>query len=120
MQKIHKKSCPVSNALTMIGGKWKINIIYQLSKKTTRFGELRRVLGNITQQMLSKQLKEMERDKLIIRKMYDVVPPKVEYSLAELGKSSLPILNSLHHWGKSKKRAIDKVVQNNYTNIINS
>ena len=51
MQKIHKKSCPVSNALTIIGGKWKINIIYQLSKKTTRFGELKRILGNVTQQM---------------------------------------------------------------------
>ena len=51
MQKIYKKPCPVSNALAIIGGKWKINIIYQLSKKTTRFGELRRVLGNITQQM---------------------------------------------------------------------
>ena len=119
MKNMQKKSCPVSNALTMLGGKWKINIIYQLSQKTTRFGELRRLLGNVTQQMLSKQLKEMERDKLIIRKVYDVVPPKVEYSLAEFGKSSLPILNSLHHWGKSKKRIIDKVVKNNYPSIIN-
>ena len=75
-----QKDCPVSNALTILGGKWKINIIYQLSKKTTRFGELRRSLGNVTQQMLSKQLKELERDKLIIRKVYDVIPPKVEYS----------------------------------------
>ena len=119
MQKIHKKSCPVSNALKILGGKWKINIIFHLSQKTTRFGELRRLLGNITQQMLSKQLREMERDKLIIRKVYDIVPPKVEYSLTELGKSSLPILNSLHHWGKSKKRTIDKVVENNYPNVVN-
>ena len=119
MKNMQKKSCPVSNALTMLGGKWKINIIYQLSQKTTRFGELRRLLGNVTQQMLSKQLKEMERDKLIIRKVYDVVPPKVEYSLAELGKSSLPILNSLHHWAKSKKRTIDKVIKNNYPNFVN-
>ena len=115
VEKIQKKICPVSSALTMLGGKWKINIIYQLSQKTTRFGELRRLLGNVTQQMLSKQLKEMERDKLILREVYDVVPPKVEYSLAELGKSSLPILNSLHHWGKSKKRIINKVIENNYT-----
>ena len=119
MQKNQKKSCPVTNALTMLGGKWKINIIYQLSQKTTRFGELRRLLGNVTQQMLSKQLKEMERDRLIVRKVYDVVPPKVEYSLAELGKSSLPILNSLHHWGESKKRIINKLIKNNYTVIVN-
>ena len=57
--------CPVTNALTILGGKWKINIIYQLSQKTIRFGELRRSLGSVTQQMLSKQLKEMEKDKLI-------------------------------------------------------
>ena len=120
MQNIRKKVCPVSNALTILGGKWKINIIYQLSQKTTRFGELRRSLGNITQQMLSKQLREMERDKLITRKVYDVVPPKVEYSLRELGRSSLPILNSLHHWGKSKKRTINKTVENNYLNVVNS
>ena len=119
MEKMQKKSCPVSNALTMLGGKWKINIIYQLSQKTTRFGELRRLLGNITQQMLSKQLKEMEKDKLIIRKVYDIVPPKVEYSLADFGKSSLPVLNSLHHWGNSKKKIIDKVIKNNYPNIVN-
>jgi len=117
--KNNQKMCPVSNALTILGGKWKINIIFQLSQQTTRFGELRRLLGNITQQMLSKQLREMERDKLIIRKSYDVVPPKVEYSLAELGKSSLPILNSLHNWGRSKKRTIDKVVENNYPNVVN-
>ena len=61
----------------------------------------------------------MERDKLIIRKVYDVIPPKVEYSLADLGKSSLPILDSLHHWGKTKKRSINKVVENNYPNFVN-
>ena len=61
--KINSLHCPVTNALTILGGKWKINIIFQLSTKTTRFGELRRSLGNITQQMLSKQLREMEKDK---------------------------------------------------------
>ena len=117
--KNNQKTCPISNALMILGGKWKINIIYQLSTKTNRFGELRRNLGNITQQMLSKQLREMERDNLVIRKVYDVIPPKVEYSLTELRKSSLPILNSLHYWGKSKKRTIDKVVENNYPNVVN-
>ena len=68
--------CPVTNALTILGGKWKINIIFQLSQNTMRFGALRRSLGDVTQQMLTKQLREMERDKLINRKVYDVVPPK--------------------------------------------
>ena len=100
--------CPVTNALTILGGKWKINIIFQLSQNTMRFGGLRRSLGDVTQQMLTKQLREMERDKLINRKVYDVVPPKVEYSLTDLGRSSLPILKSLHHWGNIKKRTINK------------
>ena len=117
--KNNKKVCPVNNALTILGGKWKINIIYELSIKTIRFGALKRSLGNVTQQMLSKQLREMEKDKLIIRKVYDVVPPKVEYSLSELGKSSLPILNSLHQWGDSKKRTINKVIESNYPQTLN-
>ena len=106
--------CPVTNALTILGGKWKINIIFQLSQNTMRFGALRRSLGDVTQQMLTKQLREMERDKLINRKVYDVVPPKVEYSLTDLGRSSLPILKSLHHWGNTKKRTINKVIENDY------
>ena len=84
-----------------------------------RFGALRRSLGNVTQQMLTKQLREMERDKLINRKVYDVVPPKVEYSLTDLGRSSLPILKSLHHWGNTKKRTINKVIENNYSEVVN-
>ena len=111
--------CPVTNALTILGGKWKINIIFQLSQNTMRFGALRRSLGDVTQQMLTRQLREMERDKLINRKVYDVVPPKVEYSLTDLGRSSLPILKSLHHWGKTKKRTINKVIENNYADIVN-
>jgi len=118
--KNNQKVCPVSNALTILGGKWKINIIFQLSTKTRRFGELRRSLGSITQQMLSKQLREMEKDQLVLRKVYDVVPPKVEYSLTDLGKSSLPILNSLHHWGNIKKKTINKVIENNYPQVVNS
>ena len=69
--------------------------------------------------MLSKQLKEMERDKLVLRKVYNVVPPKVEYSLIELGNSSLPILNSLHHWGNTKNKTINKVIENNYPQNLN-
>jgi DNA-binding HxlR family transcriptional regulator len=118
MTKKKDNICPVTNALTILGGKWKINIIYQLSQKTIRFGELRRSLGSVTQQMLSKQLKEMEKDKLINRKVHDVIPPKVEYSLTDLGRSSIPILNSLHHWGNTKKKTINKVIEENYSNVV--
>ena len=117
--KNNKHHCPVSDALTILGGKWKINIIFQLSQNTTRFGALRRSLGGVTQQMLTKQLRETERDKLINRKVYDVVPPKVEYSLTNLGRSSLPILKSLAHWGNAKKRTINKVIENNYAEVVN-
>jgi len=110
---------PQIYALTNLGGKWKINIIFQLSQNTMRFGALRRSLGDVTQQMLTKQLREMERDKLINRKVYDVIPPKVEYSLTDLGRSSLPILKSLHNWGNTKKRTINKVIEDNYVDIVN-
>ena len=89
------------------------------SQNTMRFGALRRSLGDVTQQMLTKQLREMERDKLINRKVYHVVPPKVEYSLTDLGRSSLPILKSLHHWGDTKKRTINKVIEKNYAEVAN-
>ena len=91
--------CPVTNALTILGGKWKINIIFQLSQNTMRFGALRRSLGDITQQMLTKQLREMERDKLINRKVYDVVPPKVEYSLSDEGTKLGEIFILMKNWG---------------------
>jgi DNA-binding HxlR family transcriptional regulator len=67
---------PVSNALSLIGGKWKIAIIYNLRQDPVRFGELKRILSPITQQMLTKQLRELERDRLIDRKVYEVIPPK--------------------------------------------
>ena len=60
----------------------------------------------------------MEKDKLINRKVHDVIPPKVEYSLTDLGRSSIPILNSLHHWGNTKKKTINKVIEENYSNVV--
>ena len=118
MKKI-KSSCPVERSLEIINGKWKICILWKLYEKNHRFGELKKSIPDITIKMLSQQLKELEFAKFINRKDYHTIPPKVEYSLTELGKSSIPILNSLHHWGKSKKRTIDKVVQNNYPNVVN-
>ena len=88
----------ISKPLRLVSGKWKIPIIYVLSKGPVRFGEIKRMLIPITQQMLTKQLREMEKDKLINRKVYDVVPPKVEYSLSDFGQSFKPVLNALCEW----------------------
>ena len=88
--------CPAERAVYFIGGKWKIRILFNLSKKKkVRFGELKRNLKTITQQMLSKQLKELEQDGIVNRKVHQIVPPKVEYSLTEFGNSLIPILRSL-------------------------
>ena len=79
-------TCPAERAIYFLGGKWKIRILFSLyDNKKVRFNELKKVLKTITQQMLSKQLKELETDGIINRKVYQVVPPKVEYSLTEFG-----------------------------------
>ena len=88
----------VSEPLKLIGGKWKIAILHALSMGPIRFGELKRNLTPITQQMLTKQLRELEKDNLINRKVFDVVPPKVEYSLTEFGWSFEPVLVALCKW----------------------
>jgi DNA-binding HxlR family transcriptional regulator len=88
----------ISEPLKLIGGKWKIAILHALSMGPIRFGELKRNLSPITQQMLTKQLRELEKDNLINRKVFDVVPPKVEYSLTEFGWSFEPVLVALCKW----------------------
>lgn len=91
---------PFQYALSLIGGKWKLNILFWLWKKEImRYGEMKKALGTITHKMLSKQLKELESDDLIIRHEYPQVPPKVEYSLSPRGQSLMPILHSLCLWG---------------------
>ena len=91
-------NCSVYDVMNIIGGKWKIDIIYHLGEKTLRFGELKKSLVPITQQMLSKQLKELENDDIVKRKVYSVIPPKVEYSLTETGKSLNPVIQSILKW----------------------
>ena len=86
---------PVVNALRIIGGKWKIAILHQLNESPCRFGELKKTLHPITQQMLTKQLRELEKDGLISRRVYEVIPPKVEYSLTQFGFSLKPVISSL-------------------------
>lgn len=91
---------PFAYAISLINGKWKMHILFWLWKKEVlRYSELKRLLGKVTHKMLSNQLKELEEDGIIIRTEYPQVPPKVEYSLSDLGKSMMPILQSLCTWG---------------------
>ncbi|MDR3230706.1 MAG: helix-turn-helix transcriptional regulator [Synergistaceae bacterium] len=91
--------CPLALALEIIGGKWKALVMYHLRKGKLRTSEIKRRLPNITQKMLTQQLRELERDGLVQRQVFDTVPPKVEYSLTELGESAKPVLNALCSWG---------------------
>jgi len=92
--------CPVTTAIDVIGGKWKVIILYQLRGQTLRFGELKRRIPKITQKMLTQQLRELEKDKLINRHVYAEVPPKVEYTPTQLANSLNPVLDQLCDWGK--------------------
>ena len=99
----------VSEPLKLIGGKWKIAILHALSMGPIRFGELKRNLSPITQQMLTKQLRELEKDNLINRKVFDVVPPKVEYSLTEFGWTFEPVLVALCKWDLGNQERNDRL-----------
>jgi len=92
-------NCPVVATLDIIGGKYKALILWHLIDGTRRFGELRRLIPQATQKMLTQQLRELEGDNLVIRTVYPVVPPKVEYKLSDLGKSIKPILEAIRIWG---------------------
>jgi DNA-binding HxlR family transcriptional regulator len=95
-----KYYCYFELALQIIGGKWKSIILNHLGcEKVLRFGELKKVMPNITEKMLTQQLRELENDKLVIRKVYRQVPPKVEYSLTEFGEKTMPVLEQLRNFG---------------------
>jgi len=93
-------SCPVEIILEVIFGRWKVLIIHQLLEDTKRFNQLQRELRGITHRTLSKQLREMEEHGLVVRKDYQEIPPRVEYSLSELGKSLESVLLAMHEWGE--------------------
>ena len=95
--------CPVETTLTLIGDKWKVLILRDLMPGTKRFGELKKSVGNVSQKVLTAQLRAMEASGLVNRKVYAEVPPRVEYSLTELGKSLKPILDAMYAWGKAYK-----------------
>jgi DNA-binding HxlR family transcriptional regulator len=102
--------CSVEAAIEAIGGKWKGVILYHLNlSECVRFNELARLVPKITQRMLTKQLRELERDGIVLRVVYAEVPPKVEYSLTDFGKTLLPVLSELEKWGS---RNLEKLVQN--------
>ena len=93
--------CPMDVTINILSGKWKLSILWHLSNKgIIRFNELQRLLPNITQKTLTMQLRELESDNIIYRKIYAEVPPKVEYGLTKLGESVKPILSSMCEWGK--------------------
>ena len=98
-------NCPVEATLDLIGGKYKALILWHLSENTLRFSELRKAVKSATPKMLTQQLRELEAHALIRREVYPVVPPKVEYSLTDLGRSLMPILVAMRDWGAEYLRS---------------
>lgn len=96
--------CPVRTTLRVLGGKWKTLILWQLKDRPLRFSELQRAIPEITLKMLVQQLRELEDDGLVHREMYPEVPPKVEYSLTELGRTAMPLIESIYNWGDAYTR----------------
>ena len=93
-------ACPVETTLTLIGDKWKVLILRDLMPGTKRFGELKKSIGSVSQKVLTAQLRDMENNGLLTRTVYPEVPPRVEYSLTELGRSLKPILDAMWNWGE--------------------
>ncbi|HJC46602.1 MAG TPA: helix-turn-helix transcriptional regulator [Candidatus Lachnoclostridium pullistercoris] len=96
-------ACPVETTLMLIGDKWKVLILRDLLPGTKRFGELKKSIGTVSQKVLTAQLRDMEENGLVSRRVYAEVPPRVEYSLTELGRSLEPILNAMRTWGENYK-----------------
>lgn len=94
-------ACPVETTLTLIGDKWKVLILRDLLPGTKRFGELKKSIGHVSQKVLTSQLREMEESGLVSRKVYAEVPPRVEYTLTELGYSLRPVLDAMWNWGEA-------------------
>ena len=96
-------ACPVETTLTLIGDKWKVLILRDLLPGTKRFGELRKSIGTVSQKVLTTQLRQMENSGLVVRTVYAEVPPRVEYTLTELGYSLKPVLDAMVTWGTEYK-----------------
>ena len=94
-------ACPVETTLTLISDKWKVLILRDLMPGTKRFGELKKSIGTVTQKVLTAQLRQMEASGLLTRTVYAEVPPRVEYTLTDLGRSLRPVLDAMEAWGKA-------------------
>ena len=101
---MESKNCPVESTIELIGGKYKALILWHLSEKTLRFSELKKYISGATAKMLTQQLRELEAHDLVHREVFPIIPPKVEYSLTELGRSLLPILVAMRDWGANYLR----------------
>ena len=101
-------ACPVETTLMLISDKWKVLILRDLLPGTKRFGELRKSIGHVSQKVLTAQLRQMEASGLLTRKVYAEVPPRVEYTLTELGYSLKPILDAMSQWGENYKSMKEK------------
>jgi DNA-binding HxlR family transcriptional regulator len=104
-------ACPVTRAIHALGGKWKLHIVYHLMTGTMRFGALQRAVPGVTQQMLTAQLRELEEDGIVARKVYAQVPPKVEYSLTPLGQKLRALTDDLGAWGRLLPPAATQLTQ---------
>ena len=101
-------ACPVETTLTLISDKWKVLILRDLLLGTKRFGELKKSIGHVSQKVLTAQLRQMEQSGLVNRKVYAEVPPKVEYSLTDVGYSLKPILDAMWTWGEEYQKKMEK------------
>ena len=101
-------ACPVETTLTLISDKWKVLILRDLMPGTKRFGELKKSVGNVSQKVLTSQLREMEQSGLLIRTVYPEVPPRVEYALSALGESMRPIIQAMETWGREYQEAVGR------------
>lgn len=102
-------ACPVTSTISVVGGKWKALILYHLIPETRRFNQLMRLMPEITQRMLTLQLRELEADNIVKREVYPVVPPKVEYSLTPLGLTLVPLINIMRDWGAEYEGQINDI-----------
>ena len=118
MLKKQQKPKPLKKVLLFLNNRYKFEIIYYLSLQKMRFGEIKDSLESITQQLLTKQLKEMEKDNLIIRKKYNQFPKKVEYSLSVFGDSLIPLVKSMNKWEKTNIKKINTIMKKRLLNSI--
>ncbi len=101
-----ERKCPIETVIQLLGGKWKPLILWHLLDSAKRFNELEKLIPEVTQKMLAQHLRELEADKLVTRTIYPSVPPKVEYSLSEYGKTMVPVLEVMCEWGETHNRLI--------------